>query len=70
MTIIDNEFIEAWHEEDARPCLAEAHPGSHLEPPTYCDEEAIEGSDYCRGHDPDAAADRLEELAERRTWDV
>jgi|GEM_PF-6901582 len=38
---------------DTRRCAYLVHPGSYHvdpEPPEYCDEDAIDGSDYCLAH--------------------
>lgn len=58
--------------EEDRLCQAETWPATLVDPPAYCEEEAAPDSDYCPDHDPDAAADRLEEIAEERSrarWD-
>ena len=36
--------------DDFRPCEAMIHPGSYYDQPSYCDEEAIPGADYCHAH--------------------
>ena len=47
-------------------CAKQTYPGSMEEPPEYCENEAVEGSEFCPRHggiepDPDAARDARNE---------
>lgn len=46
-------------------CQAIVRYGTGEDPPEYCEHEALERSDYCPEHDPDAAEDAIAEQAER-----
>ena len=38
----------------AEPCAYMVRAGNQEEPPEYCDEDALEGSEFCEGHqEPD-----------------
>lgn len=55
------------HGAEVRYCAEEVRPGDLESPPEFCEEEALEGSDFCYSHDPDgAAADHADALAEAR----
>lgn len=51
--------------ETPEPCAAETRPATWIDPPEFCEEDALPGSEFCYGHDPDgAAADAAEARAE------
>lgn len=53
------------------PCAAETRRATYIDPPEYCEEDALPGSDFCYWHDPDGAeADHAEALAEARREDM
>ena len=54
----------------AEPCEAEVWRGGYYDPPEFCDEEALPGTDFCAGHDPDALEDYLVTQAEARREDA
>lgn len=56
--------FEEDEEEPVRYCEAETFRGTYYDPPEFCEEEALPGSDYCEGHDPDVAEGRAAERAE------
>lgn len=62
-------LIEHAPEEDPEPCAAETRAATYLDPPEFCEEDSLPGSEFCAGHDPDAYDDHLESLAEARRED-
>lgn len=47
-------------------CAFEVRRPTFIDPPEYCEEESVPGSEFCAGHDPDALDDALEAVAEAR----
>lgn len=47
-------------------CSAMTRPATQLDPPEFCEDDALEGSAYCTGHDPDAYDDYLVSRGEER----
>lgn len=47
-------------------CNEEIRPGTLEDPPEFCENEAIEDSEFCELHDPDVLDSLLEDRAEAR----
>lgn len=52
------------------PCAFEIRHATYYDPPEFCEEDALPGSEFCAAHDPDAYDDYLEERAERLREDM
>lgn len=61
---------EPWEDvPDPEPCGYETRHATAIDPPEYCENDALEGSEFCDMHDPDARDDYLAEQAEARKED-
>lgn len=57
-------------EPDPEPCEFLIDLGSYSDPPLYCDEDALPGSEFCARHDPDAEDDLAVQRAEDKRHGV
>lgn len=46
------------------PCGFETRPATWIDPPEFCEEDAVPGREFCERHDPDAVEDYLVDQAE------
>lgn len=53
-------------EEFPEPCAFETRRASYYDPPEFCWNDAVPGSEFCESHDPDAYDDWLIGQAEAR----
>ena len=52
------------------PCEHEIALGTLHDPPAFCENDALPGSEFCEAHDPDFIEDRLVERAEAAREDT